>query len=248
MQEAFKRSWERLAKVPIKGTYITNINKWTCDCGAQKYHAYLLCKHLVHATGDLPALWWVQVQRYHVPPFYTVPINGTIASPPESSTKHAWLDRMPNAATELEPKTPSPVKSSKSKLVYDGVESETEMEESALPSIDSSPNKAPPTGRDGLLRTRAGGSGGFALDDEDAGDVREQARLLRRAADILEEQHELAEPRFIKNAMRATRSAAKWAQDIDKHEHRRTMPITNAVERGQALPSNVIGYKYIARR
>ncbi|KAH9839987.1 uncharacterized protein C8Q71DRAFT_905358 [Rhodofomes roseus] len=75
--------------------------------------------------------------------------------------------------------------------------------------IDWSPNKAPPTGRDGLLRTRAGGSGGFALDhdDEDAGDVHEQVRLLRRAADILEEQQDLAEPRFIKNAMRATHGA-----------------------------------------
>ncbi|KAH9836527.1 uncharacterized protein C8Q71DRAFT_46536, partial [Rhodofomes roseus] len=215
---------------------------------AQKYHAYLLCKHLVHATGDLPASWWVQVQRFHVPPFYTVPINGMIASPPESNTKHAWLDRMPNTAA-AEPKTPSPVKSSNSKLVHaNGTESETEIEESALPSIDSSPNKAPPTGRDGLLRTRAGGSGGFALDDEDAGDVHEQVRLLRRAADILEEQQDLAEPRFIKNAMRATHGAVKWAQDIEKHERRRTMPITNTTERGQALPSNVIGYKYIARR
>jgi hypothetical protein len=90
MQEAFKRAWEHLLTVPIKGTYTTNIMKWTCDCGAQKYHAYLLCKHLVHAAGRLPSNWWATATRFHVPPFYTVPIEGQIASPPERNQNRDW--------------------------------------------------------------------------------------------------------------------------------------------------------------
>ncbi|CDO74383.1 hypothetical protein BN946_scf184816.g6 [Trametes cinnabarina] len=43
MQAAFKQAWERLLKVPIHGSYTTDLSSWTCDCGAQKYHSHLLC-------------------------------------------------------------------------------------------------------------------------------------------------------------------------------------------------------------
>lgn len=76
MQEAFKKAWRRLQIVPIKGEYITDTSKWTCDCGTQKYHAYLLCKHLVQAVGDIPQWWWTRVQRFYTLPFYSVPENG----------------------------------------------------------------------------------------------------------------------------------------------------------------------------
>jgi len=58
----------------------------------------------------------------------------------------------------------------------------------------------------------------------------------------------VAEPRFIENAIRAPGSAVRWAQDIEKHENRRMMSITNTRERGQAFPTNVIGNKYNTRR
>ena len=79
MQEMFKKSWQRLTTVPIKGKYATNTTQWTYDCGAQKYHAYLLCKHLVQAVGDVPSSWWTRVQRFYTPPFFTVPINGEVS-------------------------------------------------------------------------------------------------------------------------------------------------------------------------
>ncbi|KAH9911299.1 uncharacterized protein B0H18DRAFT_1063631, partial [Fomitopsis serialis] len=280
MQEHFKHSWERLMKVPIKGTYTTDVHRWTCDCGAQKYHAYLLCKHLVRAAGNPPALWWVQVQRFHIPPFYTVPIDGKIAPPPELTTKHAWLSRMPRVDTSTSdsddsdsaivtgsghgkraaapPGSVNMSRASQAQVPVADTSEESGEEDSVLPAlavtsrsspIDSSPNKPPPTGRDGLLRARVGGSAGFTLDDEDDVDVDEHLRLLHRAADIIEEQRDAgAEGRFVQNALRATRPAVRWARDIEKHERRRTMPITNTRERGQAAPSNVIGYKYIARR
>lgn len=93
-QRALKRAWERLRKVPVHGNYTTNVARWTCDCGSQKYHANLLCKHLVHKAGALPAEWWPNAVRYHIQPFYTVPINGKIAPAPETMRNHSWTQRM----------------------------------------------------------------------------------------------------------------------------------------------------------
>lgn len=91
MQVKFKGAWERLLKAPIKGSYKTDISMWTCNCGAQKYHANMLCKHLVQAAGPMPPSWWTTVVRYHIWPFYTVPINGNIAPVPESNECRAWV-------------------------------------------------------------------------------------------------------------------------------------------------------------
>lgn len=99
MQTALKKSWKRLMKVPIKRSYATDILTWTCDCSTQKYHSYLLCKHLVQAAGNIPPSWWPKAIRYHIPPFYTMPINGTVAEPPEDKHNHWWLAQMPGAST-----------------------------------------------------------------------------------------------------------------------------------------------------
>lgn len=45
------RAWLALLKRPIIGSYKTDTGLWLCDCGTQKYHSYLLCKHIVQ---DLP--------------------------------------------------------------------------------------------------------------------------------------------------------------------------------------------------
>ena len=97
---AFKRAWEKLVKAPIKGTYDTDTTKWLCNCGTQKYHAHLCCKHLVQACERPPDSWWPTVVRYHIPPFFTVPVNGVEPEPPESIYKHAWLRRMPGYTTD----------------------------------------------------------------------------------------------------------------------------------------------------
>ena len=73
----------------------------------------------------------------------------------------------------------------------------------------------------------------------DTNDVYERIHLLRHAASILETQQDIADPRFIANAMRVTRGVAQFARDVEKHEHRRTIPVTNSHERGQALPTSI---------
>lgn len=141
MQVAFKRAWKRLSKSHIKGTYNTDLARWTCDCGSQKYHANLLCKHLVQAVGPIDTSWWPLVTRYNVPPFYTVPINSVIADPPQLNLDRPWLDGASDAEVDLM----------------------LDVETSSLPDITSSPDKASHTGRDGLMRTRAGGGAGFEV-------------------------------------------------------------------------------------
>ena len=66
------------------------------------------------------------------------------------------------------------------------------------------------------------------LKDDDTNDVHERIRLLHHAASILETQQDIADPRFIANAMCVTRGAAQYARDVEKHEQRRTMLITNS--------------------
>src|SRR5882757_4244119 len=48
-QILIKCTWLALCKCPINGSYDMNIKLWLCSCRAQKYHSYLLCKHLVQA-------------------------------------------------------------------------------------------------------------------------------------------------------------------------------------------------------
>ena len=71
-QIPIKKAWLDLCTRPIKGTYATNVRLWTCSCGAQKYHSYLLCKHLVQALPVPGADWWATVFRRHTLPFYDI--------------------------------------------------------------------------------------------------------------------------------------------------------------------------------
>lgn len=89
-QHVLKRAWEHLQKLPLCSEYTTDVSQWTCDCGSQKYHANLLCKHLMQAVGPHPAKWWSTAIRFHIHPFYTVPINGKIVPTLEAMCHHSW--------------------------------------------------------------------------------------------------------------------------------------------------------------
>ena len=129
--------------------------------------------------------------------------------------------------------------------------------------IDSSPNKAAPTGADGLMRSRAGGDAGFEvcislykslsnitdmrlvqLDDARVVRLTEMVRQLRVGADILEEQIAHSDTRFLTNAERAIAPTIKWVSKIEEELHRRTMPHTNATVRGDRGLGDMIGYRF----
>ena len=71
-QIPIKRAWTALRKRPIKGEYDTDVKLWLCSCGAQKYHSYLLCKHLVQKLPVPKEDWWATVVRRHTAPFYNI--------------------------------------------------------------------------------------------------------------------------------------------------------------------------------
>jgi len=71
-QIPIKRAWLALRNRPVKGSYDTNVKLWLCSCGAQKYHSYLLCKHLVQALPLPSPDWWGKVIRRHDTPFYDI--------------------------------------------------------------------------------------------------------------------------------------------------------------------------------
>ena len=43
---------------------------WLCSCRRQKYHSYLLCKHLVQGVYHPSANWWADIIWWHTTPFY----------------------------------------------------------------------------------------------------------------------------------------------------------------------------------
>jgi len=71
-QIPIKRAWLALRERPIKGSYAPNVKRWLCPCGAQKFHSYLLCKHLVQALPVPSPNWWTTIIQQHEPPFYDI--------------------------------------------------------------------------------------------------------------------------------------------------------------------------------
>ena len=71
-QIPIKRAWLALKARPINGEYDTDVKLWLCSCGAQKYHSYLLCKHLVQKLRLPDDEWWAKVIRRHTAPFYDI--------------------------------------------------------------------------------------------------------------------------------------------------------------------------------
>ena len=114
-QVSIKRAWLILYKRVIKGRYDTNVLHWTCTCGAQKYHPYLLCKHLVQAVRFPDPYWWTTLVRHPVTPFYDVrallsPEDRARAPEPPALGHHSWLTRMQggrsNSSTPTVPSLP----------------------------------------------------------------------------------------------------------------------------------------------
>ena len=56
-----RKAWLALYEKEATGSYDTDVLQWTCSCGMQKYHSYLLCKHLVQRLPRPQAKWWTTV-------------------------------------------------------------------------------------------------------------------------------------------------------------------------------------------
>ena len=98
-QAPIKKAWEILRQKKLNGSYDTDYFLWTCSCGTQKYHPYLLCKHLVQSVRCPDPAWWATVLRYPTRPFYNVsallsPADRARAPVPEALGSYSWLTRM----------------------------------------------------------------------------------------------------------------------------------------------------------
>jgi len=71
-QIPIKHAWLALRMRPTSGSFEPDVQYWLCPCGQQKYHSYLLCKHLVKALPIPSADWWANVIRRHTAPFYDI--------------------------------------------------------------------------------------------------------------------------------------------------------------------------------
>jgi hypothetical protein len=112
-QAPIKKAWLLLRTREIKGQYNTNVYQWTCSCGAQKYHSYLLCKHLVQLLPRPAPDWWTSVVRFHTPPFYDIrqllpPGDQAQVPVPEELGNYSWLARTQpdNEAPVVAPSNP----------------------------------------------------------------------------------------------------------------------------------------------
>jgi len=100
-QKALQKAWLHLRSRTIKGQYDTDPAQWTCSCGAQNYHAHLLCKHLV-ASVDIPSEnWWPLSLRSHTALFYFVPGTSSESLDSHDNSQYHWLSRMPGELPTL---------------------------------------------------------------------------------------------------------------------------------------------------
>jgi len=260
-QAPIKKAWLHLRDRDIKGEYNTDIYQWTCSCGAQKYHSYLLCKHLVQKLPRPGPIWWTSVVRHHTPPFYNIhallpPEERAQAPAPETLGNYSWLTRT-QPASELPGLAPS------DPVSYHYV---------ALPDAPTliSPRIFPPPPE---LQTQA--PIGYyvkaiqmvslrcddfflcdgevhALINPKALSRRERvnnlADSLEQALRILRSQADQGSLRWVENAERQMSQTVRWANDHIRHENRRTCPKTNEKDRRtQPLSQNVTGYASIEK-
>ena len=96
-QQELKRSWKTLSQQPLLGQdYGTNIQNWTCWCGAQQFQPQHLCKHLVQlVTVNLD--FFAQLNRQQTMPIYENPALGNSVSNAKGSISAGndflWMGR-----------------------------------------------------------------------------------------------------------------------------------------------------------
>ncbi|KAK6984659.1 SWIM-type domain-containing protein [Favolaschia claudopus] len=103
-QRQFKKGWTTLESRALGDRkYQTDVSRWSCSCGQQKYSALLLCKHLVQAVNSPDPAFFREVVRRRTIPFYHHPLlkakdGSVIASIEDSGTarckaqesRHPW--------------------------------------------------------------------------------------------------------------------------------------------------------------
>jgi SWIM zinc finger len=101
-----------------KGTYHTNINRWTCSCPSYLISRFLLCKHLICTANTAMTgfnlkdnlTFFAALRRNHFPPFYFIPALHKQLEPAETTASmelpmRKVLRTLDNTVTDLLLKT-----------------------------------------------------------------------------------------------------------------------------------------------
>ena len=260
-QAPIKKAWLRLRDRDIKGAYNTNVYKWTCSCGAQKYHSYLLCKHLVQKLPRPGPDWWTSVVRYTTPPFYDIrsllpPEEQARAQAPEDLRNYAWLDR-------TQPASEVPDLSSSNPVSYSYIVQPDSLTLGPTRLFPHPPEPQTPA-RIGCYAKAIRMVSLMCVDcflchgelnvliNPQVLSRRERvttlADSLEQALRIIRSQTDQGSLRWIENAERQFSPGIRWVNDHTRHENRRTCPKTNEKDgKSQPLSRNVTGYASIGQ-
>jgi hypothetical protein len=73
-RKGFKKTWRKLEKTPItlplNDAYRPNVKKWICTCPAFAISRFLVCKHLIQRMHIVPAVFFLEADRFREPPFW----------------------------------------------------------------------------------------------------------------------------------------------------------------------------------
>ncbi|KAF9021704.1 hypothetical protein BDZ89DRAFT_1163620 [Hymenopellis radicata] len=76
-RKAFKKEWRRCETTPLtlpmNEKYQPDTEKWVCTCPYLHGSRFLVCKHLVQAVHPVPPIFFLEVRRNRVPPFWSHP-------------------------------------------------------------------------------------------------------------------------------------------------------------------------------
>ena len=100
----FKSEWKKLSTHKINNIYITDVEKWVCECSYYLTSRFNICKHLIHQKGPVKPEYFECLQRNHKPPFLTkidknstqlyVDSIPTMHSNPENPETHHDLENL----------------------------------------------------------------------------------------------------------------------------------------------------------
>jgi hypothetical protein len=73
-RKGFKKIWRKLEEtpitIPINDAYRPKVNEWVCTCPAFAVSRFLVCKHLVQRVHRVPAIFFLEADRFREKPFW----------------------------------------------------------------------------------------------------------------------------------------------------------------------------------
>ncbi|KAJ7782505.1 hypothetical protein DFH07DRAFT_717350, partial [Mycena maculata] len=97
----FKLQWRRHEKTPItlpvNPAYKTDVKKGLCTCPSMPTSRFLICKHYVQGVEHVPPVFFLEVKRQRLPPFWTHPTLrplGDNSAPEDEPNGNSTLEDM----------------------------------------------------------------------------------------------------------------------------------------------------------